>query len=95
MECYNLFAVKFLTNKSLFAMLPGAFQADKAKGADTVIQLNVTGAQVGQWNVVIKGGKLNVAKGTHAAYGIDCNGRYHIRPKKRPHGRFSLQKIDG
>jgi putative sterol carrier protein len=55
------------TIESLLAMLPGRFQADNAKGADTVIQLNVTGTQAGQWNVVIKDGKLNVAKGTHAA----------------------------
>ena len=55
------------TIESLLAMMPGAFQADKAKGVNTVIQLIVTGAQAGQWNVVIKDGKLNVAKGTHAA----------------------------
>lgn len=39
---------------------------DNAKRADTVIQLNVTGSQAGQWNVVIKDGNVNVAKGTHA-----------------------------
>jgi len=55
------------TIESLLAMLPSKFQADKAKGADTVIQLDVTGSQAGQWNIVIKDGKLNVAKGTHAA----------------------------
>jgi putative sterol carrier protein len=31
------------------------------------VQLNVTGSQAGQWNVAIKDGKVNVAKGTHAA----------------------------
>jgi predicted lipid carrier protein YhbT len=29
--------------------------------------VNVTGSQVGQWNVVVKDGNVNVAKGTHAA----------------------------
>jgi putative sterol carrier protein len=55
------------TIESLLALLPDRFRADQAKGADTVIQLNVTGSQAGVWNVVIKDGKLNVAKGTHAA----------------------------
>jgi len=55
------------TIEKLLAMLPETFQSEKARNADTIIQLNVTGAQAGIWNVVIKNGKLNVAKGTHAA----------------------------
>ena len=55
------------TIESLIAMIPKTLPGDKAKRADTVIQLNVTGSQAGQWNVVIKDGKVNVAKGTHAA----------------------------
>ena len=55
------------TIESLLAMLPRNYDANQAKGVDTIIQLNVTGSQAGQWNVVIKDGKLNVAKGTHAA----------------------------
>ena len=55
------------TIESLLAMLPKTLPGDKAKRADTIIQLNVTGSQAGQWNVVIKDGKLDVAKGTHAA----------------------------
>ena len=47
-------------------MLPG----EKAKCADTVIQLNVTGSQTGQWNVAIKNGQVDVAKGTHASPAI-------------------------
>lgn len=39
----------------------------EAKAADTVIQLNVTRSQAGQWNVVTNDGKLNVAKGTYTA----------------------------
>jgi putative sterol carrier protein len=55
------------TIESLLAMLPKNYDANQAKGVDTVIQLNVTGSQAGQWNVVVKAGKLDVAKGTHAA----------------------------
>jgi putative sterol carrier protein len=54
------------TIESLISMIPNTLPGDKAKRADTVIQLNVTGSQAGQWNVVIKDGKVNVAKGTHA-----------------------------
>lgn len=55
------------TIESLIAMIPKTLPGDKAKGADTVIQLNVTGSQAGQWNLVIKDGNVNVASGTHAA----------------------------
>jgi putative sterol carrier protein len=55
------------TIESLIAMIPKTLPGEKAKGADTVIQLNVTGSQAGQWNVVIKDGNVNVSKGTHAA----------------------------
>jgi len=55
------------TIESLIAMIPTTLPGDKAKRADTVIQLNVTGSQAGQWNVVIKDGNVNVAKGTQAA----------------------------
>jgi putative sterol carrier protein len=55
------------TIESLIGMIPKTLPGDKAKQVDTVIQLNVTGAQAGQWNVVIKDGNVNVAKGTHAA----------------------------
>ena len=55
------------TIESLIAMIPKTLPGEKAKRADTTIQLNVTGSQAGQWNVVIKDGKVNVAKGTHVA----------------------------
>ena len=55
------------TIESLIAMIPKTLPGEKGKKADTVVQLNVTGSQAGQWNVVIKDGKVNVAKGTHAA----------------------------
>jgi putative sterol carrier protein len=55
------------TIESLIAMIPKTLPGDKAKRADTIIQLNVTGSQAGQWNAVVKDGNVNVAKGTHAA----------------------------
>ena len=55
------------TIESLIAIIPKTLPGEKAKRADTVIQLNVTGSQAGQWNVVIKNGNVDVAKGTHAA----------------------------
>jgi putative sterol carrier protein len=55
------------TIEGLIAMLPKTLPGDKAKRADTIIQLNVTGSQAGQWNVVVKDGKVDVAKGAHPA----------------------------
>ena len=55
------------TIESLIAMIPKTLPGEKAKQANTVIQLNVTGSQAGQWNLVVKDGNVNVAKGAHAA----------------------------
>ena len=65
------------TIESLIAMIPKTLPGEKAKRADTVIQLNVTGSQAGQWNVVIKDGKVNVAKGTHTAPEITVTADTH------------------
>jgi putative sterol carrier protein len=55
------------TIESLIAMIPKTLPGEKGKNVDTVVQLNVTGAQAGQWNAVIKGGNVTVAKGAHPA----------------------------
>ena len=55
------------TVESLIAMIPKTLPGDKAKRVDTIIQVNVTGSQAGQWNAVIKDGKVTVAKSVHAA----------------------------
>lgn len=55
------------TVESLLAMLPGAFEAAKIQGVNTVVQLNISGAQAGNWNIVTKDNKLTVAKGIHPA----------------------------
>jgi putative sterol carrier protein len=46
-------------------MIPKILPGEQGKRAGTVVQLNVTGSQAEQWNVVVKEGKVNVAKGTH------------------------------
>lgn len=53
------------TIEGLIAMAPKSFQVDQAKGVNTSVQLNVTGSQAGQWNAVIKDGKVTVNKGVH------------------------------
>ena len=55
------------TIESLIAMIPKALPGEKGKKVDTIVQLNVTGSQAGQWNAVIKDGKVTVAKGVHAS----------------------------
>jgi putative sterol carrier protein len=55
------------TIESLIGMIPKTLPGEKGKNVNTVVQLNVTGSQAGQWNVAIKDGKVNVAKGMHAA----------------------------
>lgn len=53
------------TIESLMSMLPGFFEADKAIGTDTIVQLNVTGLQTSHWTIEIKNGKLSATKGIH------------------------------
>lgn len=53
------------TIEGLIAMVPKNFQVDQAKGVNTSVQLNVTGSQAGQWNAVIKDGKVTVNKGVN------------------------------
>ncbi|HEX2991707.1 MAG TPA: SCP2 sterol-binding domain-containing protein [Anaerolineales bacterium] len=55
------------TIESLIAMIPKELPGEKGKNVDTTVQLNVTGSQAGQWNAVIKDGKVTVAKGVHAS----------------------------
>ena len=55
------------TIESLLAMVPKTLPGDKAKSVDTIVQLNVTGSEAGQWHATIKNGNVNVAKGVHTA----------------------------
>ena len=53
------------TPKEFFEkMLPARFKPDKAVGIDVVAQLNLTGANGGDWVVTIKDQKLQVTEGT-------------------------------
>jgi len=53
------------TPKEFFEkMLPVRFKPDKALGIDVVAQLNLTGANGGDWVVIIRDQKLQVREGT-------------------------------
>lgn len=49
----------------IMSRLPSAFIPEKAQGLDAVLQFTFTGAESGEWNVVIKDGKVNVQHGVH------------------------------
>jgi len=55
------------TVKEIFAEMPNRFNADAAKGMNSVIQFNLTGEgdNAGQYHAVIKDGALEVKEGTH------------------------------
>ena len=53
------------TSKEFFEkMLPVRFKPDKSLGIDVVAQLNLTGANGGDWVVIIRDQKLQVREGT-------------------------------
>ena len=52
-----------LTIADLMEKMPGAFIPEKGQGIDAVIHFKFTGEEVGDWNVVIKDGKVDVAQG--------------------------------
>lgn len=51
----------------LFEKMPAVFLPEKAAGVDTIIQFNLSGEDGGEWYLVIKDQKCEVAKGTHPA----------------------------
>jgi len=56
-----------LTVEQLMEKMPGAFLPEKAAGLDAAIQFKFTGAEPGDWNAIIKDGKVEVVRGTHPA----------------------------
>ncbi len=52
-----------LTVSELMSKMPGAFIPEKAQGVNSVIHFKFTGAEPGDWNAVIKDGKVEVAQG--------------------------------
>lgn len=47
--------------------LPTRFKPEKAKGIDTVVQVEIKGQHGGSWTVTIKDQKMNVKIGIHQA----------------------------
>ena len=56
-----------LTIAELMEKMPGAFIPEKAQGVDAAIQFKFTGVEAGEWNAVIKDGKVDVTQGAHSA----------------------------
>jgi putative sterol carrier protein len=48
----------------LFAMMPNAFDAEKAKDIDATVQFDLTGEGGDQYYVEVANGTINTAKGT-------------------------------
>ena len=44
--------------------LPGRFKPDKAKGIDTVVQIDIKGPRGGSWTATIRDQKMEVEEGT-------------------------------
>jgi putative sterol carrier protein len=54
------------TPKDFFeTTLPSRFKPEKAKGIDVITQINITGVEGGNWTLIIKDQKLQIAEGTH------------------------------
>ena len=56
-----------LSIQDLMDKMPGAFLPEKAGDADFVIQFKFSGADAGEWFVVIKDGACKAEKGEHDA----------------------------
>jgi len=53
--------------KEIFSQMPTNFNADAAKGMNSVIQFNLSGDGGGNYHVIIKDGACSVAEGSHAS----------------------------
>ena len=53
--------------KAIFSAMPQNFNADAAKGMNSVIQFNLSGDGGGTWHVAIKDGACSVTEGAHAS----------------------------
>ena len=47
--------------------LPSRFDPSKAAGLDAVIQMNIAGANGGDWMIIIKDQKMEMKEGIHAS----------------------------
>ncbi len=59
--------------KEIMDGMPGAFQADKAAGANATIQFNFTGDEPGNYTVKVADGKCEVAEGTNDSPTVAIN----------------------
>lgn len=59
--------------KEVMEGMPGAFQPDKAAGANAVIQFNFTGEEAGNYTAKIADGKCEVTEGTDASPTVTIN----------------------
>ncbi len=55
-----------LTVSELMSKMPAAFIPEKAQGVNSTVHFKFTGAEPGEWNAVIKDGKVAVAQGAPA-----------------------------
>jgi len=53
--------------KEIFSQMPTNFNADAAKGMNSVIQFNLSGDGGGNYHVIVKDGACSVAEGSHAS----------------------------
>ncbi|MCH7953805.1 MAG: SCP2 sterol-binding domain-containing protein [Chloroflexi bacterium] len=59
--------------KEIMDGMPGAFQPDKAAGANAVIQFNFTGDEPGNYTVKVADGKCEVTEGTDDGATVTIN----------------------
>lgn len=50
--------------------MPEKFEASKAAGIDTVVQMNITGDNGGDWHIIIKNQKMDIKEGVHPSPAI-------------------------
>ncbi len=50
----------------VFDLMPERFLPDQAGDMDTVIQMDLSGDDGGQWTLLVKDGTLSITAGTHA-----------------------------
>ena len=55
----------FTSVNEVFEKMPQVFNPAAAAGLDIVFQFNISGAEAGDWNVVIKDGACTVNPGVH------------------------------
>lgn len=55
----------FTSIDAIFEKMPQVFNPTSAKGVNTIFQFHITGAQGGDWNVIVKDQACEINKGVH------------------------------